>query len=406
MTTGVTPSEAFVSALCQRSFLKLWTHPNPIGKKEKELCDCLIVCGTHVIIISVKDIDFKDTNDRTGWVRWHKAAIEKSASQICGAERWLNSATQVLRNDGRTIFLPALHERKYHRVSVSLGGRGEVPLQWGDFGDGFIHVCDEYSLGVLFGELDTITDFINFLSATEALIAGGTKPVFSGGGLEDLLALYILNGNTFRFQQSGDSRPNLVIVTEGIWTHFKDSAEYKTRSDDLESSYIWDRLIENFVDDLLTDGMFDLHNKQVTKDELALVAMALQPRGHRANLADALLEFLTTDDSKVASRAVVGANETAFVFLAGKSSDRDTRSRELALRCLVIRGRCPGITTVVGIATDRPGTSEIGYSSDIVYVHMISWTPEDEATVVGIQRELGYFENANWSKRIQGPSSN
>jgi hypothetical protein len=399
MTTGLTPSEVFVATLCQRSFLKLWTHPNPIGKKGKELCDCLIVCGAHVIIISVKDIEFKDTGDQRGWERWHKAAIEKSASQILGAERWLNSVTQVSRRDGRKILLPAQHERKYHRVSVSLGGRGEVPLQWGDFGSGFIHVCDEYSLGVLFNELDTITDFIDFLSATEALIVGGTKPVFSGGGLEDLLALYIQNGNTFGFPQSGDTRPNIAIVTDGIWMHYKESAEYKARSNDLRNSYVWDRLIEHFTDDLLADGIFDLHSKQVTKNELALVAMALQPRGHRANLADALLEFFNSSGSRVTSRAVVGANATAFVFLAGKSSDRGTRIRELALRCLVIRGRYPGITTVVGIATDRPGTSEIGYSSDIAYVHMTSWTPEDEATVVGIQRDLGYFKNANWSKQ-------
>lgn len=399
MTPGLTPSEAFVAALCQRSFLKLWTHPNPFGKKGKELCDCLIVCDAHVIIISVKNIDFKDTNDRTGWERWHKAAIKKSASQILGAERWLNSAAQISRNDGRAIFLPALHERIYHRVSVSLGGRGEVPLQWGDFGSGFIHVCDEYSLGVLFGELDTITDFIGFLSATEALIVGGTKPVFSGGGLEDLLALYIQNGDTFGFHQLGGTRPDMVIVTEGIWSHYKDSTEYRERSDDLRNSYAWDRLIEHFADDLLTDGMFDVHSKQVTKDELAFVAMALQPRRHRANLADALLAFLNPTGSKVAARAVVGANATAFVFLAGKSSDRDTRTRELALRCLVVRGRCPGITTVVGIATDRPGTSKIGYSSDIAYIHMTSWTPEDEATVAGIQRDLGYFQNANWSKQ-------
>ena len=399
MTSGFTPSEAFVATLCERSFLRLWTHPNPLGKKGKELCDCLIVCGVHIVIISVKDIVFKDTSDHTGWIRWHRTAIEESASQISGAERWLKSATQVTRGDGRVVALPELRERKYHRVGVSLGGRGEVPLQWGDFGSGFVHVCDEYSLGALFGELDTIADFVDFLSATETLIASGTKPVFSGGGLEDLLALYVGNGPTFGFDKAGEERPDMVIVTEGIWTRLKNSAPYKARLADRRSSYFWDRLIESFADDLLTDGLFDMHSKQVTKDELALVAMALQPRGHRANLADALLGFLKSNGKKVTARAVVGTNATAFVFLAGKSSDREVRSMELGLRCLVVRGRCPGITTVVGIAMDRPGTSKVGYSSDIAYIHMPTWTTKDEATVTGVERELGYFQNLKWPKR-------
>jgi hypothetical protein len=80
----------------------------------------------------------------------------------------------------------------------------------------------------------------------------------------------------------------------------------------------------------------------------------------------------------------------------GSSDDRELRSRELALRCLVIRGRLPNVITVVGIATDQPGTSKIGYSSDIAYIYMPEWTNEDEECVTKIQNDLGYFKNANW----------
>ncbi|GLQ25202.1 hypothetical protein [Sulfitobacter pacificus] len=131
MPVGLTRSEKFVSQLCERSFLELWTHPNPIGKKGKELCDCLIVCGPHIVIISVKEIEYKDTGDTSGWERWHRAAIEKSASQIWGAERWLNTSDEVTRHDGRIITLPPKLERIYHRVSVSLGGKQQVPITWG-----------------------------------------------------------------------------------------------------------------------------------------------------------------------------------------------------------------------------------------------------------------------------------
>ena len=399
MAHGITPSEKFVAALCERSFLRLWTHPNPKGKKNKELCDCLIVCGPHIVIISVKECAYKDTGDKTGWERWEKAAIEKSASQIWGAERWLQTVDQVVRYDGRRITLPAKAERKYHRISVSLGGRGSVPIKWGDLGNGFIHVCDEYSVGVVFSALDTITDFVEFLSASEALIRSGVQLLFDGGGVEDLVALYLSNRRSFDFSADSDDQPDVVILHDDLWKGFYESEDYKTIQEEFKSSYIWDRLIEYYASDLLTDGMFDMHSKKVTDNELALVTMALQPRGHRAVLSEAFMEFLQNPGLKVASRATRGYANTAFVFLIGKSSDRDHRTHELALRCLVIRGRLPGVTTVVGIATDRPGTSEIGYSSDIVYIHIPEWTAENETHVAGVQADLGYFQNAQWSKQ-------
>ena len=398
MTTGLTKSEKFVSWLCQRTFLKLWTHPNPLGKKDKELCDCLIVCDKHLIIISVKEIEYRDTGDKVGWERWHRAAIEKSVQQIWGAERWLQSVSSFKRSDGRVITLPPVDTRICHRISASLGGRGEVPFSWGDFGNGFVHVLDEYSLTKFFNELNTITDFVTYLLAVESLFDMGVRPVFAGGGAEDLLALYVWNGPTFGIVDEKESNPDRVIITEGLWERLVVSPEYIARNEDLKSSYAWDRLIEHYAKDLLTDGMFDMHSKQVTKNELALVAMALQPRGHRANLADAFLEFLGPKGSNIASRIVIAGNATAFVFLGGDSNDREFRSKELSLRCLVARGTCDGITTVVGIATDKPKNGKEGHSSDIIYLYMPDWPEEYAEKVEGIQRDLGYFKNANWHK--------
>lgn len=350
----------------------------------------------HVLIISVKEIEYRDTGDKVGWDRWHKAAIEKSAKQIWGAERWLRTASSFQRADGRQIALAPEHERKYHRISVSLGSRAEAPMRWGDLGNGFVHVLDEHNLDKVFRELDTITDFVEYLSALELLLERGVRPVFSGGGVEDLLAMYLQNGENFGIVADDGATPDLAIITGDIWPAYVNSQDYLERKKALESSYAWDSLIDSYAEDLLTDGMFDMHSKQVTKNELALVAMALQPRGHRANLAESLLAFLMPGGVKIASRAIAVANATAFVFFCGDSSDRESRSRELAFRCLVVRGRCPAITTVVGLAMDRPTTEKTGHSTDILYLHMPVWTADDEANVVGIQSDLGYFKNTKW----------
>jgi hypothetical protein len=56
---------------------------------------------------------------------------------------------------------------------------------------------------------------------------------------------------------------------------------------------------------------------------------------------------------KTHTSRVVEANDTAFVFLGGDSNDREFRARELALRCLVVRGRGKTVTTVAGIVTNN-----------------------------------------------------
>jgi hypothetical protein len=396
MAAGLTRSEKFVASLCERAFLKLWTHPNPFGKKGKELCDCLIVCGVHMIIISVKEVEYKETGDATGWKRWTGTAVDKSVQQIWGAERWLRSAEKITRNDGREITLPPLNRRKYHRVSVSLGSHGKVPQQWGDFGNGFVHVLDEHSLAAIFGELDTIADFVAYLTAVESIVGRGVKPIFDGGGPEDFLGLYVRNRPSLGMLCDDGTLPDVAIITGDIWTGLVASPEYQLRKADLETSYAWDRLIEHFASDLLTDGMFDMHSKQVTKNELALVAMAMQPRGHRANLADSLTAFLGLGGEKIGARAIVADSGAAFVFVRGDSAGRDHRVRELTLRCLVVRGRCKGVSTVVGIATDRPSERKRGHSTDIVYLHMAEWSEQDEIRVAGIQKDLGYFKNTKW----------
>ncbi len=395
---GQTPSERLVTRLCQQSFLKLWTHPNPKGKHGKELCDCLVVCGSHIVVISVKDSKYRATVDETGWKRWAKTAIEKSASQITGAERWLRGVDLINRHDGRVVSLPEKTARRYHRVAVALGGRGQVPLQWGDFGRGFVHVCDEYSIESLFATLDTITDFVEFLDASETLVRSGTHLVFEGGGIEDLIALYLLNGRSFEFESSGQKEPDMLMVSDDLWPGLTASEDFKKMKTEFKKSYVWDRLIDHFSDDLLSGGMLDMHNKEISDNEMALVTMALEPRRNRLVISEAFLEFLQKPELKLASRVVQGREGHAFVFTVGSSNDREFRARDLALRCMVVRGRLPRTHTVVGIATDRPRVSSRGYSSDIVYLNMPDWTEEDEERVCGIQADLGYFKNVDWSQ--------
>ena len=72
------------------------------------------------------------------------------------------------------------------------------------------------------------------------------------------------------------------------------------------------------------------------------------------------------------------------------------------MRCLVVRGKLDCVTTVVGIAVERLGALRIGRSSAISYLYIPEWTSEYENRVVGIQADLGYFNNVDWQQIQQG----
>ena len=45
---GGTPTERLLSTLCEKTFLKLWSGPNPRKDDGKELCDLIAIFDNHV----------------------------------------------------------------------------------------------------------------------------------------------------------------------------------------------------------------------------------------------------------------------------------------------------------------------------------------------------------------------
>jgi len=60
------------------------------GGHGKEICDLLVVFDEHVIIFSDKHCELKNSGNLSlDWQRWFKNAIQKSAAQAWGAEKWI-----------------------------------------------------------------------------------------------------------------------------------------------------------------------------------------------------------------------------------------------------------------------------------------------------------------------------
>ena len=386
----MTPSEELVYRLCSKSFLSLWSYPNPRGKSQKELCDILIVCDPDIVIVSVKEIQVDETEEMsTSLKRWRKRAIDKSCKQIYGAARWLESATHVITSTGeKGLALPDLDKRKVHYLAVALGGRGKTPIYFGDFGKGFVHVFDEKSLDVVIGELDTIEDFVKYLSDKETLYERGVRTLFDGSGEEDLLAFYLHQGRTF------PEGPDFYVLEDNLWESLTRKEEFIRRKKADADSYFWDRLIELLASDLQAKRLisdFPEASTELSDVERILRVMARENRFHRRLLSNYATEFL--ESSRIRSRRVPSPSGVQYVFLTTKSGvSRNHRLMELAGRCWVARDLRQESVTVVGLATENPATS-CGFSLDVFYLHKQDWTCKDQEQARMLREELGYFAN-------------
>jgi len=289
-TEGVTTTERYLNKLCNRTFLSLWSHPGIYrnqghgnGGDGKEVCDLLVVFEQHIIILSDKNCHFPDSGDlATDWNRWFKRAIQESAKQTWGAERWITTFPERLFLDRSCsqpfpIQLPDLKSAKFHLVVVAhdsstrcqreLGGSGSLmihsdikgqahfsssqnpgtPLAVGDINPDktFVHVFDDTTLDIIMETLDTIYDFVTYLDKKEKFLRGDS--VVIAAGEEDLLAFYLKDiddNGEHDFIVSADY--NAIYIDEGHWIDFCARPERQTQLSANDISYAWDRLIETF----------------------------------------------------------------------------------------------------------------------------------------------------------------
>jgi hypothetical protein len=379
-------AEELVFQLCRRSFLRLWSYANPRGKKGKELCDALVVFEPDVVIFSVKEIALRHSgNPAVDRERWLRAAVEESHPQIWGAERWIASAERVVRADrGEGLPFPAPTIRRIHRVAVALGSGGAIPVESRDYGHGFVHVLDEVSLSLIMRELDTAKDFVEYLRAKEELYAQGFE-VRVPGGEEDLLAVYLHRGRSFR-DLHGPTE-----IQKGAWDELNRKPEFGRRKLADRASYAWDGVIDFLAGELEGEG---LEFGSLGEMESLLRVMAGEDRFARRMLGRTFREFLDAAAAEdVQSRMTVSPSGIRYVFLAHPhGGDRSARIRELRGRCFVARSLEPHCKTVIGIATDRPRRGA-GFSMDAMRLTIENWTEEHQRQAEEGQRLFGWFVN-------------
>lgn len=418
---GTTPTEKLLAGLCERSFLKLWSYPNPYKEDGDELCDLLVIYGNHALVFfdREKELDYSShKSPDVIWKRWVRTVIDAQVRTTKGAERYLKSERPIFLDSKRNTPFPLEMSRSsliVHKIVVAHGARdackadsdknvsGSLAISYGaqpspvelpyfielDKADP-IHVLDTENLPIVLGQLDTIYDFLSYLEEKERAIKKYQGLLYCGE--EDLLAHYLLNfdGNTKRHIIGAvDEKFVGIFIGEGEWVDFIATDTYKNTQKANEVSYLWDELLQitsqNALDGTLTGNAKLLHGKS------AIFEMAREPRFSRR----ALSEYMIMVMEKFPKPANTGIMRhvafmpsfypnKGYVFLQfyapqfrTESDYREKRAFILEIACAAAKIKFPEMQTIIGIGMDAPKYSEEN-EEDFILMDCSDW---DNATI-------------------------
>ncbi|MDN7454233.1 hypothetical protein [Burkholderia cenocepacia] len=448
---GVNASERILTALCRKSFLRLWSQTNVFtdegfrdGKgSTRELCDTLVIFGNDVILFSDKHVTFQSENRLTvAWPRWYRRAILESCKQLHGAKSWLQRFPHRAFLDAKCtralpVPVPTSGSLRFHLVAVTRGSR-DAALAYNN-GEGlgsfrlnsalegnahsnapfsvgipepekaFVHVFDEVSIELLLTELDTAADFLNYLKKREALLGRRGTHVLSSGE-EELLATYLRTMDStgeehvFFDVPPGARLPDVAFFVDGSYKVLSDAPAYQRKKIADKISYEWDRLIDRFV----KYGDPRLHEQYLTQDpqdiEKGLRLMAAESRFNRRQLATAFVGALhrVEPGQRLGRLSYSGiADDAVYVFVVVpkqkiESYDEYRLHRIAILHAYVRTAKLmvPAGTTFVGIAFDNPNKDYNGSSEDLFVVSQENWTQDELSGLRTMRRDLGLWGNA------------
>lgn len=450
---GVTASERYLTRLARKAFLSLWSYTNPFtdeGRSKnkgdgKELCDLLVVFGNNVLLFSDKHCEFPSHHDiKVSWSRWYKRAIEKSARQLQGAEKFIKAYPKRVFLDKACqtrlpIDLPDPYVAHYFLVAVTRGSYRVAERFWGGVssgslmldstieGDGhyetpfrigfplpgrrFVHVFDEMTVDILLGELDTVPDLVAYLQCKETYFCQPGVCV-SVAGEEQLLARYMCT-----IQDGKHTLPAIpdgtgaVVLMEGDWEFYSTSPQRAAKNTADAPSYMWDKLIEyqsSFIRAGTAISLPDL-SATVSDHEQVVRALADESRLSRRQLIPDFRHALSqSEPGKKFARVTISGDrrDRAYIFLtAPKPADttyeeyRQMRNDALLTYCLGVKLKFPWLTEAVGIASE-PLTESVS-SQNFLYVDLRGKPPEDEAAVIleEAMAELDVLQSATFKSK-------
>lgn len=444
----VNTTEKNLLDLCDFAFLKLWSFPNPYKKLGKELCDVLVIFDNNIIIFSVKNIKYNENKGLDGWQRWKRKAIDESIDQINGAEKWIKKhPNQIYLNKDCNTMIPINSKKrlKIYRIIVAHGisdsianipgnTSGSLGIKYSDDNDfediqyfvelpksPIYHILDSANLEILLKELDTISDFINYLKEKEKAIK--LSKIVTYTGEEDVMGQYLrtIESKTGKHYILKDENKNLIVNFENmIWENFKNSYEYKEKKTLDESSYLWDKYLQQLCEYALNGEL--IGNIDVFQENNPIKEMAKESRFHRRILSDGIIQAvnyfpeIANDYTRQVRFILSEDNKSAYVFLQIKYNEqedyekivRPKRKQMLNIACGALKNKYSFLKKIIGIAINSP-KHHVYADQDYILLDCRNWTKKDRSYYYNLNKDYNFWKQKNELKVVNSyeyPSAN
>ncbi len=366
-------AEKLVQDLAVKSFLTDWCYPNPKLPDGKELCDLLVVFDDITILCQIKDLKL----DENG--RYKPADVEKNLKQLMGARRQLfdlKTPIEIENPRRRKERFDPHGIREAYLISALLG-EGEELFSFGESIKAYtIHVFTRAFTEIVLNELDTISDFVDYLRTKEAFLKKDKRLTILGGE-EELLASYLINGRSFGKLESAD----LIMMDGTIWEGLEKNPQYVAKKEADKISYYWDSIINRA-------------HQGGPEYEVMARELARSNRFQRRVLAQAFynahIEADQCDYDMFRRMMVVEGTTYCFLFM-DDADPRERRKSMLGAMCWVARGQNKENKKVIGIATEKKIRPVSSY--DFCLLEIPEWTAEYQKHMERLQGETGIFVN-------------
>lgn len=312
--------EQLVYDIIEKAIPDIFCYPSPkdLYGDKKEICDLIIIIDEILILISVKNYEFKGI-----YSRYFNNTIAKAINQLYGAERKLFG--------NKEIFLehPKLGVKKFRKakikkifsIIVNLGeGVKYYPFNKSTSNGRFVSIFDKLTFQNLIKELDTISDLIKYLEDREEVFKNsdtiilpldeydfdendsiqfsnhsidGIKkpqnsiPILISGNELDLLALYLKNNRSFPDVFKEKKYDYFCWVCDGDWDNYLRQREVIAKKVFDKKSY--------FIDDFIKKELLPTYKDDA---EDCVIFLSLLNRFERRYISKPFLEIIFSPQNK------------------------------------------------------------------------------------------------------------
>jgi hypothetical protein len=142
---------------------------------------------------------------------------------------------------GKELFNPD-QIKTVHHISVLMGESDEPFPFFQTMKDKLIHVFTREFADLALSELDTVSDFCEYLPKKEAI--DRSKLIVVAGGEENLLAKYLENLRSFSWMDNYDN----ILMNDTCWPALAQNPQFIAKKLEDRVSYGWDSVIDRAHD--------------------------------------------------------------------------------------------------------------------------------------------------------------